>query len=129
MRTKRASHFKIQKHGESWAVLLVQDLNPGTAVEILKTDPDLKVLVDDCLLNSTFDRGDDMASERHEDAIDYIYGRKSTLEEEEDECVRCAGCDREVNLYDEEIYHKYTDLETKLHWICRGCVDAMQTPK
>ncbi|MHA2065309.1 MAG: hypothetical protein ACXABY_13115 [Candidatus Thorarchaeota archaeon] len=42
--------------------------------------------------------------------------------EVDDEEAVCAECDRVVNLYNEEIYHRYNDGGTILEWICKECV-------
>jgi len=57
MRTMLASHIKVSKLGIGWFAALITPTSEGhNRVEILGRSDSLAGLVEDCELNSTFDR-------------------------------------------------------------------------
>jgi hypothetical protein len=57
MRTKKASHIKVSKLGIGWFAALITPSGEGhNKVEILGRSDSLADIVEDCFLNSTFDR-------------------------------------------------------------------------
>jgi hypothetical protein len=64
MRTKLASHIKVSKLGIGWFAALITPSGEGhNRVEMLGRSDTLAGLVEDCGLNSTFDRS------RHEKPV------------------------------------------------------------
>ncbi len=57
MRTMTASHIKVSKLGIGWFAALITPSGEGhNRVEILGRSDSLEDIVEDCMLNSTFDR-------------------------------------------------------------------------
>jgi hypothetical protein len=64
MRTKLASHIKVSKLGIGWFAALITPSGEGhNRVEMLGRSDNLGDIVEDCMLNSTFDRS------RHEKPV------------------------------------------------------------
>jgi hypothetical protein len=57
MRTKLASHIKVSKLGIGWFAALITPSGEGhNRVEMLGRSDSMGDIVEDCMLNSTFDR-------------------------------------------------------------------------
>jgi hypothetical protein len=57
MRTKLASHIKVSKLGIGWFAALITPSGEGhNVVEMLGRSDSMGDIVEDCMLNSTFDR-------------------------------------------------------------------------
>jgi hypothetical protein len=67
MRTKLSSHIKVSKLGIGWFAALITPSGEGhNRVEMLGRSDSMEDIVEDCMLNSTFDRS------RHERAMQQV---------------------------------------------------------